>query len=347
MWGTFDRLRKGLNKTRQSMLGRLGDVLTGKVKLDAGTLDEIEEMLINADIGVKSSLRITRDIEKRLKQTGGEATLESVLEVIRTDIQEILETATPKVAVLSWAEAGQDASTRRVKGRNRNKAAEADQVVETLEENPLQVIFVVGVNGTGKTTSIAKLAHYHQQEGRRVLLAAGDTFRAAAVQQLTIWADRLGIDCIQQGQNADPAAVVFDALNAAMARGYDILIVDTAGRLHTKTSLMDELGKVARVIHRKLGRDPETLLVVDANTGQNGLQQARVFAETIPIDGLILTKLDGTARGGIVVSIAETMGLPVKWIGVGETVEDLAAFNTADFARALFADPTDEDEGTD
>ncbi|MDO9170760.1 MAG: signal recognition particle-docking protein FtsY, partial [bacterium] len=199
-----------------------------------------------------------------------------------------------------------------------------------------RVIFVVGVNGTGKTTSIAKLAHLHKQAGHRVLLAAGDTFRAAAVEQLRIWADRVGVDFVTQGQGADAAAVVHDALSAAEARGHDIVIVDTAGRLHTKSNLMDELGKVARVIRRKCGRDPETLLVVDANTGQNGLQQAKIFAETVPVDGLILTKLDGTAKGGIVVAIAETLGLPVRYVGLGEKVGDLEVFDPEAFAEALF-----------
>jgi fused signal recognition particle receptor len=176
-----------------------------------------------------------------------------------------------------------------------------------------------------------------KQDGRTVLLAAADTFRAAAVEQLQIWAGRVGVDCISQGKGADPAAVVFDALGAAEARGMDVLIVDTAGRLHTKTNLMAELGKVARVIRKRTGKDPETLLVVDGNTGQNGLSQARIFAETIPIQGLILTKLDGTAKGGIVVAIAETMGLPVAYVGMGEKLEDLAVFDAEQFTEALFA----------
>ena len=346
MWGAFDQLKNGLTKTRRNLLGRFGDMFGGKIRLDAETLDRIEEMLIQADLGVASSMRITRNIEKRLKEAGGESTMESVLDVIRGDIREILETAEPRAAVGSWEEARDGGASKSGKGKKgkkgKKKAAAAAEAVPNGEAAPAgsgpRVIFVVGVNGTGKTTSIAKLAHHYTGQGLKVMLAAGDTFRAAAVQQLAIWADRIGIDCIQQGQNADPAAVVFDALNAAEARGCDLLIVDTAGRLHTKSSLMDELGKVARVIRRKLGRDPETLLVVDANTGQNGLQQARVFTETVPIDGLILAKLDGTARGGIVVSIAESMGLPVKWVGVGEAVEDLVEFSAEDFAAALFDD---------
>jgi len=343
-WGAFDKLRKGLRKTRDGIVGRLGDIFGGRVRLDPETLDAIEEMLISADLGVQASLRITKSIEKRVKEEGGETSLESVLEVIRKDITAILRDAKPRIKVLSWDEAGDDAPKKKIKKGKKGQKAAAQQAAEVQAAAPEigpgspQVIFVVGVNGTGKTTTIAKLANQYKNEGRKVMVAAGDTFRAAAVEQLSIWADRIGVDCIQQGQNADPAAVVFDALNAAEARGHDLVIVDTAGRLHTKTSLMDELGKVARVIRKKIGRDPETLLVVDANTGQNGLQQAKVFAETVPVDGLVLTKLDGTAKGGIVVAIAETLGLPVLWVGLGETVEDLSAFDPDDFAKALFSD---------
>jgi len=338
-WGAYDKLRKGLQKTRQGLVGRLSDMFGGRVRLDTDTLNAIEEMLIGADLGVQASLRITQSIEKRLKEEGGEASMDSIVEVIRKDITAVLRDARPRIKLRSWDEADNQPKKRK-KGRKTDTAGmgsvDAPISAAASGQGP-HVIFVVGVNGTGKTTSIAKLAYHHKQQGRRVLLAAGDTFRAAAVEQLSIWAERVGVECVQQGQNADPAAVVFDALQAAEARGYDMVIVDTAGRLHTKINLMDELGKVARVIRKKLGRDPETLLVVDANTGQNGLQQARAFAETVPVDGLILTKLDGTAKGGIVVSIAETLGLPVCWIGVGEQLEDFAPFDPEDFARALFA----------
>ncbi|HPF35093.1 MAG TPA: signal recognition particle-docking protein FtsY [Candidatus Krumholzibacteria bacterium] len=341
-WGAFDKLKKGLKKTRQGLVGRLTDLFGGRVRLDTETLDGIEEMLIGADLGVQASLRIVQTIEKRLKEEGGEASMDSVVEVIRKDVAATLRNAQPRLKVRSWDEADTD-EPRKKKGKKGRKGAapepapEPVAVADGADDRGPHVIFIVGVNGTGKTTSIAKLAHHYKAQGRKVLLAAGDTFRAAAVEQLRIWADRVGVECIQQGQNADPAAVVYDALQAAAARGYDTVIVDTAGRLHTKTNLMDELGKVARVIRKQLGRDPETLLVVDANTGQNGLQQARSFAETVPVDGLILTKLDGTAKGGIVVAIAETLGLPVRWIGVGEQVDDFAPFDPDDFARALFS----------
>jgi len=318
----FGKLRKGLVKTRSSMFGKLGDLFTGKVKLDAETLEEIEEILISSDLGVKTSTRIVSNIEKRLKEAGGEADLESVLEVIRHDISDTLTKAKPMKQSASW-ELAKDKSKKK-------------QNIEPIPEAP-RVIFVVGVNGTGKTTSIGKLAAYLKANGETVLVAAADTFRAAAVEQLKLWSERVGVECIQQGQNADPAAVVFDAISAAKARNINTVIVDTAGRLHTKTNLMDELGKVARVIISKTGKLPETLLVVDANTGHNGLQQAKSFTETVPVDGLFLTKLDGTAKGGIVVAIAEDLGVPVKYIGVGEQVDDIAEFDAHAFAETLFS----------
>jgi len=366
----IERFRRGLRRTREGLFERLQALFTGKVKLDAETLDQIEELLISADMGVKSSVAIVQNIERRLREEGGEANLNSVLEVIRGDVKRILTEAKPKVHPPSWGEeesgrAGGKKRGKKGKGKGKGKgkkggkgkaaevvpaagnlaadnaaAVTADapaDVADTPRSGIAHVVFVVGVNGTGKTTSIAKLAHLYRAQDRQVLLAAGDTFRAAAVEQLQIWAERVGVPCVAQEPGSDPAAVVFDALSAAEARGIDTVIVDTAGRLHTKTNLMDELGKMARVIERKAGRVPETLLVVDANTGQNGLQQARSFAETIPVDGLILTKLDGTARGGIVVAIAESLGLPVLYVGTGETVEDLAEFDPELFVDALFA----------
>ncbi len=344
--GLFDRFRSGLSKSRKSFVGGLRRLLGGGVKLDEDTLDEIEELLVTADMGVQSAVRITRNIESRLREEGGEATLDSVLGVIRQDVKAILTEAKPKVHPPSWEDALEEGGKRKKKkGKGKGKAT--DDAIAAVDHADVRVIFVVGVNGTGKTTSIAKLAHLLKNEGRTVMLAAGDTFRAAAVEQIQVWADRVGVPCIAQGQNADPAAVTFDAINAAAARGCDTLIVDTAGRLHTKTNLMDELAKVARVIRKRTGRDPETLLVVDGNTGQNGLAQARIFAETVPVEGLILTKLDGTAKGGIVVAIAETLGLPVLYVGMGETVDDLAVFDADAFCDALFADWSAEDTDDD
>ena len=341
--GLFERFRSGLKKTRQSFVGGLRRLLKGGVTLDEDTLDEIEELLITADMGVQSAVRITRNIEARLREEGGEATLESVLGVIRADVQSILSSAKPKVHPPSWDDHLDEGGKKKKKGKGKGKAEDPEATVDHAD---VRVIFVVGVNGTGKTTSIAKLANLLKLEGKNVMLAAGDTFRAAAVEQIQVWADRIDVPCIAQGQNADPAAVTFDAINAAQARGCDTLIVDTAGRLHTKTNLMDELAKVARVIRKRTGRDPETLLVVDGNTGQNGLSQAKVFAETVPVEGLILTKLDGTAKGGIVVAIAETMGLPVQYVGMGETVDDIAAFDPDAFCDALFADWQADEETT-
>ena len=338
--GALQKFQRGLQKTRMGLVGRLQSMFGQRIKLDKDTLDQIEELLISADMGVQSAVAITRNIEKRLREEGGEATLDSVLEVIRGDVVQILTSATPKVRPVSWE--GDQASGHKGKKGKKKKAKPGGRVTaepDSEEEagSGLQVIFIVGVNGTGKTTSIAKLAHLLKGEGKQVLLAAGDTFRAAAVEQLEIWAHRIGVECVSQVQGADPAAVVFDALSAGEARGADVVIIDTAGRLHTKGNLMAELGKVARVIRKKTGRDPETLLVVDANTGQNGLVQAKIFAETIPVQGMILTKLDGTARGGIVVAIAETLGLPVRYVGMGEQAGDLAVFDPEAFAEALFS----------
>jgi fused signal recognition particle receptor len=348
MPGAFERIRSSLNKTRAGLFGRLQTLFSGKVKLDAELLDRIEELLISADMGVQSSVAITRNIERRLREEGGEANLDSVLRVIRGDLKRILTEARPRVQPPAWNGDGgaKPAGKKRRKSKGKQAAASGRRGGEPAPPasgsngGEPAVVFVVGVNGTGKTTSIAKLARFHQERGASVLLAAGDTFRAAAVEQLQVWAERVGVPCIAQEPGADPAAVVFDALSAAEARGVELVIVDTAGRLHTKTNLMAELGKMERVIEKKTGRPPQTLLVVDANTGQNGLQQAKVFAETIPVDGLILTKLDGTAKGGIVVAIAEAIGLPVAYVGTGETADDLAEFDAELFVDALFADWT-------
>jgi len=344
--GVLNRFRKGLSKTRNSVVGKLQSMFGNRIRLDEDTLEKIEELLISADMGVNSAVAITKNIEKRLKEEGGEATLSSVLEVIRGDAINILTSAKPKIRPLSWDDTEDDGGKKKKKKKKKG-TVQPEVVVSEEKKHQPRVIFIVGVNGTGKTTSIAKLAHLFKNEGKTVLLAAGDTFRAAAVEQLEVWAKRVGVDCVRQGTGADPAAVVFDALSAAESRGIDIVLVDTAGRLHTKTNLMDELGKVARVIKRKTGQDPETLLVVDGTTGQNGLSQARAFAETIPIQGLILTKLDGTSKGGIVVAIAENLGLPVEYVGMGETVDDLDVFDAESFVTALFAEWTSDEENSE
>jgi fused signal recognition particle receptor len=341
--GALNRFRKGLSKTRSSVVGTLQSMFGNRIRLDDDTLEKIEELLISADMGVESAVLITRNIEKRLKEEGGEATLESVLEVIRGDVIQILKTAKPRIRPVSWDDDPDSGGKK--KKKKKSKKGHVDAPVSAGEDSlesvhVPRVIFVVGVNGTGKTTSIAKLANLFKKDGKTVLLAAGDTFRAAAVEQLEVWAKRLEVDCVRQGTGADPAAVVYDALSAAESRKMDIVLVDTAGRLHTKTNLMDELGKVARVIRRKTGKDPETLLVVDGTMGQNGLSQAKAFAETIPVQGLILTKLDGTSKGGIVVAIAESLGLPVEYVGMGETADDLDVFDPEAFVAALFAEWT-------
>ena len=226
-------------------------------------------------------------------------------------------------------------------------------ITKLLEENDTpvptregtEVIFIVGVNGVGKTTTIGKLANYYRQQGKSVLVAAGDTFRAAASEQLTIWADRIGVPIIKHQEGADAAAVIFDATASAKARGIDIVLVDTAGRLHTKANLMEELRKMARVAGRNIAGAPhETLLVLDATTGQNAVSQAKLFGETVPLTGVVLTKLDGTAKGGIILSVKRTLGVPVRWVGVGEGIEDLQPFSAVDFAAALFDAKTGAEE---
>jgi len=328
--GALDRFRQGLRKTSSGLVGGLRGIFGGRVRLDADTLERIEELLISADMGVQSSVAITRNIEKRLQQEGGEATLEDVLAVIRADVRTILAEAKPRVRPPSW-----DDDT--VGGKGRKKKGKAAPDVPAPAAGGPHVIFVVGVNGTGKTTTIAKLAHLLKGEGKQVLLAAGDTFRAAAVEQLVVWADRVGVPCVRQGPGADPAAVVFDALSAAEARGADVVIVDTAGRLHTKINLMEEIKKVKRSIAKRLPEAPhEVLLVLDATTGQNAVSQTRMFNEALTVTGLALTKLDGTAKGGIVIAICQAFNIPLRYIGIGEAIEDLQDFDPEQFVNALF-----------
>ena len=298
----FDKLKNGLTKTRESIAKQVNNVFSVFVKVDDELFENLEEALIMADIGVETSSYIIEKLRDNVKHkhiTDGNL----VKEELKSIISEILSAL--------------------------------DTTVNT--STTPSVILVIGVNGVGKTTSIGKIASHYKSMGKKVLLAAADTFRAAAIDQLDIWAQRSGCDIIKHQENSDPAAVVFDACTAAKARGADILICDTAGRLHNKKNLMAELAKINRVIERELPDSArETLLVLDATTGQNAVSQAKLFSEAADITGIILTKLDGTAKGGIVISIAKEQNVPVKFVGVGEGIDDLQEFNSDDFAKAIF-----------
>ena len=296
-------LSRGLEKTRKGIFGRIGDLLRGARKLDDDLLEELEEILIGSDVGVGTSMEIVGELrEKALDEKQFDP--EAIRQMIQTHIAGILD--------------------------------EASAQAEVTQGKP-HVILVVGVNGTGKTTSIGKLAHRHSREGKKVILAAADTFRAAAIEQLQIWADRSGAEIIKHKSQADPAAVVFDALAAAKSRVADMVIIDTAGRLHTKHNLMNELDKIRRIIEREIeGAPHEVLLVLDATTGQNGLVQAEEFMKFSGLTGIVLAKLDGTAKGGVVIAITKKMNLPIRYVGVGEQIEDLVDFDPEDFAASLF-----------
>lgn len=300
--GFWQKLKRGLLMTHTEMIERLDAAVEGRGTIDAGTLDALEEALITADLGVETATELVDRLRADVKS--GQA----------KDITRLRERLVDEISILLL------------------DAPAPPKVVA----GP-RVTLVVGVNGVGKTTSIAKLARRSQLDGRRVLLAAGDTFRAAAVEQLSLWGERLGVEVVRQQSGADPAAVVFDALQAAKARKVDEVIIDTAGRLHTKTQLMGELGKIGRVVDREAaGWARRTLLVVDATTGQNAVQQAREFKAVVPIDGVVLAKVDGTAKGGVAVAIARDLRLPVVHLGVGEKAEDLIDFRPREFAAALF-----------
>ena len=299
--GFFEKLKSGLAKTKNALFGRVDELLKAFVRIDEDFLEELEELLITADVGVDTTMEI--------------------LDILREHIRE-----------------------GRIKGTE-DVRAELQAIIRDLigEHQPLDlsttpsVVLVIGVNGVGKTTSIGKIAASLKAEGKRVVVAAADTFRAAATEQIAVWCDRSGVDLIKQGQGADPAAVVFDAIGAVKSRKADVLLVDTAGRLHNKKNLMDELAKIDRVIRRELpDAARETLLVLDATTGQNAISQAKEFKNAAEITGLVLTKLDGTAKGGIVLSIRRELGIPVKFIGVGEQIDDMRPFDAEAFTAALF-----------
>lgn len=300
MLSVFKSLSDGLAKTRKNLSDRIGSLVLGE-KIDESYLDELEEALIASDVGVETASVVLRDLKERFRRDEL-STAEQVKERLKQVLYEILQGRSAPFSL---------------------KAAPS-------------VVLVIGVNGTGKTTTIGKLAHRLQAEGKKVMLAAADTFRAAASEQLSIWGDRAGIPVIKHREGADPGAVVFDALAAAKARSVDVLIVDTAGRLHTKSNLMEELKKIKRILERELRGSPhETLLVLDGNTGQNALVQAKMFQEAVGVSGIALTKLDGTSKGGIVFAISKELGIPVKFVGIGEAIGDLREFEPREFVEAL------------
>lgn len=302
---TRNKLRIGLSKTRTSFFSRLGNLIGRKEKIDPELLDEMEEILIQSDIGVDTTVKLVSRVRERVKQEKLEGSPGSIVQLLKEEMVGILG--------------------------NKPEALRDDL-------HKPYVIMVLGVNGTGKTTTIAKLAARFRRNGKKVILAAADTFRAAAVDQLEIWSQRVGgIDLIKHNDGSDPAAVAFDAVQAAVARGSDIVIIDTAGRLHTKKNLMEELKKIKRVVDRALpGAPHEVILVLDATTGQNAMSQTKQFKEAVEVTGIALAKLDGTAKGGIVVAIKDEFGIPVKLVGVGEKLEDLEDFSPLDFVDALF-----------
>ena len=301
--GFFDRLKKGLAKTRETFTNKIEKLIIGYADIDDDLLDELEETLIMSDVGVKTTERLMADVRKGIKKKDIN-TPEDLKPFLAEKISEILST-----------------------GSDETRIASAGPTV----------LLVIGVNGVGKTTTIGKLAAYYKEQGKSVMLAAADTFRAAAIDQLQIWGDRTGVPVIRHEEGSDPAAVAFDAVKAARARSIDVLIIDTAGRLHTKSNLMQELEKIYRVIGREIpGAPHETLLVLDATTGQNAISQADLFQKAAAITGIVLTKLDGTAKGGVIIGLKSELSMPVKWIGVGEGVDDLRPFIAKDFARALF-----------
>lgn len=300
--GLFSKIKEGLKKTRDTVVGQIDSMLKSFTKIDESLFEELEELLVMGDVGIHTAEKICEELRKKVKKEG----VTNPMEVHR-----LLESI-----VADMLEGGQELN---------------------IGTKP-SVILVIGVNGVGKTTTIGKLANNLRRDGKTVLLSAADTFRAAAIEQLEVWADRSRCDIVKQTEGSDPAAVVFDSIRAAKARNADVVICDTAGRLHNKKHLMDELAKISRIIDRELPEaDKEVLLVLDATTGQNAVNQAREFKNAAGITGIVLTKLDGTAKGGVVLAIKEELDVPVKYIGVGEQIDDLQEFDPQNFAKALFA----------
>ena len=310
--GIIAKIAAGLRKTRDSFINSLRRITNSFTKIDEDLFEALEEAMIMSDIGVETSEEICDRLRKKIKERG------------ITDPAEIMELIHEVIGEIMGDDTGLD-----------------------LSVSPA-VIMVIGVNGAGKTTTIGKLCHQFKNEGKKVIVAAADTFRAAAIDQLQVWTDRAGVEIVKHAEGSDPGAVVYDALEAAKARGCDVVIIDTAGRLHNKKNLMDELAKINRIIDSKAGDcSREVLLVLDATTGQNAVNQAKLFSETAPISGIVLTKLDGTAKGGIVISIKNELGIPVKLIGVGEKIDDLQPFDSRTFVEALFSDVETEEAETE
>jgi fused signal recognition particle receptor len=303
-----ESLDKGLEKTKQSVFAKLTRAVAGKSKVDDDVLDSLEETLVTSDVGVETTLKIIERIEARIARDKYVGTSE-LQKVLKEEVAALLE--------------------------ENNSGNEVEFTTPNVE-GPY-VIMVVGVNGVGKTTTIGKLAHQFKKSGKKVVLGAADTFRAAAVDQLIIWSERVGVPIVQQGMNADPASVAFDTLQSAKAQGADIAIIDTAGRLHNKAHLMDELSKIKRVMQKVVPNAPhEIMLVLDGSTGQNAIEQAKQFIKATEVNALALTKLDGTAKGGVVIGISDQFKIPVKYIGVGEQMDDLQVFNKHEFVDSLF-----------
>jgi len=307
----FKKIKDGLEKTRTSFVSKIQSVIGSGRKIDAALLNEIEEILITADIGVNTSETIIEQLKKRVKEEGHE-NADEIFTLLKEEMYKIL---------------------------TKSPSAINDANYTIDENNKPHIILVIGVNGVGKTTTIGKLAHNYKIAGRNVIIGAADTFRAAANEQLDIWAERAGVELIQQKQGADPAAVVYDTISAARSRGKDVVLIDTAGRLHNKSNLMAELNKINRVIskHKETGPD-DVFLVLDGTTGQNAVQQAKEFMKVAKITGIILTKLDGTAKGGVVIPIASELNIPVRYIGVGEKIDDLRLFEPELFVQAIFGE---------
>jgi fused signal recognition particle receptor len=303
-----ESLDKGMFRTREGFWSKLGRIITGRPKIDDTVLGELEEALISSDVGVETTLKIISRIEERVKKEK-EIGTEHLNKILQEEISSLL---------------------------SENNTSDPKELTVPNVNGPY-VIMVVGVNGVGKTTTIGKLAHQFKQQGKKVMLGAADTFRAAAVDQLTIWSQRAGVPIVQQGMGADPASVAFDTLQSAKAQGIDVVLIDTAGRLHNKVNLMNELGKVKKVMEKVIPEAPhEILLVLDASTGQNAIEQCRQFTAVTDVNALALTKLDGTAKGGVVIGISDQFKIPVKYIGVGEKMEDLQVFNKHEFIDSLF-----------